>query len=363
MKRSFEGKSVIVIGASGGLGSSFAKAFADKGARLLLVGRNEEKVKKTAEQITGDITTAVFDITDLQSIEELKDIVKRWSAHIDIVVNASGYDVRKSLAEHSYEEAKNTLDINLLGAILITKAFLPHMREQKGSTIVHIGGFADGRLAFPYYSVDAASRAGLFTFIEAVNRELELEGSQARVAYFSPSPADTEAERPFHPLWRKMGVSIMPVEKVAEDLLKTIEKKKTVRIMGGMSTILFAKLNSISPKLADAIMMRKYGKMLQQFFYRTEDGGQQKPSRHKRGYLRKIAVILIIASFILYGLAAVVPLLPLTLTQIAAAVPALIAIGEIVWWAGLAIAGREVAAKYKKYLNPCTWFSCKRKTI
>ncbi len=92
---------------------------------------------------------------------------------------------------------------------------------------------------------------------------MELEGSQARVAFFSPSPADTEAERPFHPLWRKMGVSIMPVEKVAEDLLKTIEKKKTVRIMGGMSTILFAKLNSISPKLADAIMMKKYGKMLQ----------------------------------------------------------------------------------------------------
>jgi len=46
MKRSFEGKSVIVIGASGGLGSSFAKAFADKGARLLLVGRNEEKLKR-----------------------------------------------------------------------------------------------------------------------------------------------------------------------------------------------------------------------------------------------------------------------------------------------------------------------------
>lgn len=363
MKRSFEGKSVIVIGASGGLGSSFAKAFADKGARLLLVGRNEEKVKKTAEQITGDITIATFDITDLQSIEKLIDFSKMWSDPIDIVVNASGYDVRKSLAEHSYEEAKNTLDINLLGAILITKAFLPHMSEQKGSTIVHIGGFADGRLAFPYYSVDAASRAGLFTFIEAVNRELELEGSQARVAFFSPSPADTDAERPFHPLWRKMGVSIMPVEKVAEDLLRTIEKNKTVRIMGGISTILFAKLNSISPKVADVIMMKKYGKMLQQFFYGTEECGQQKPNKHKRGYLRKIAVILIIASFILYGLAAVVPLLPLTLSQKAVVVPALIATGEIVWWVGLAIAGREVAAKYKKYLNPRTWFSCKRKTI
>lgn len=186
-----------------------------------------------------------------------------------------------------------------IGAILITKAFLPYMRGQKGSTIVHIGGFADGRLAFPYYSVDAASRAGLFTFIEAVKRELELEGSKTRVAFFCPSFANTDAERPFHPLWRKMGVSILPVEKVAEDLLRTIEKNKTVRIMGGASTILFTKLNSISPKLADVIMMKKYGKMLQQFLYGTKENGLKKPENHKSGNLHKIAIILIFASFLL----------------------------------------------------------------
>ncbi|WP_026396306.1 hypothetical protein [Acetobacterium malicum] len=89
------------------------------------------------------------------------------------------------------------------------------MRNEKGSTIVNIGGFADGRMAFPYYSVDVATRAGVFSFIKAINRELEIEGHATRVTYFCPSPADTEAEKPFHVLWKKIGITIVPVEKVA----------------------------------------------------------------------------------------------------------------------------------------------------
>ncbi|WP_278247331.1 SDR family NAD(P)-dependent oxidoreductase [Acetobacterium malicum] len=97
----------------------------------------------------------------------------------------------------------------------MTKAFIPCMRNEKGSTIVNIGGFADGRMAFPYYSVDVATRAGVFSFIKAINRELEIEGHATRVTYFCPSPADTEAEKPFHVLWKKIGITIVPVEKVA----------------------------------------------------------------------------------------------------------------------------------------------------
>jgi len=261
----FEGKSVMIIGASGGLGSGFAKAFGEEGAKLLLIGRNEEKLKKVADEIDGDATIATVDIRDSESMENLKSFAVNWSDNIDIVVNVSGCDVRKSLDNHSYEEIKETLDINLLGAILTTKTFLPFMRRQKGSTIVHIGGFADGRMAFPYYSVDVASRAGVFSFIEAINRELKSEGNETRLTYFCPSPADTDAERPFHPLWRKMGISILPVEKVAETLLRTIEKNMTVSIMGGFATVLFAKLNAILPKVADVLLMNKYGKMLKEF--------------------------------------------------------------------------------------------------
>ena len=79
------------------------------------------------------------------------------------------------MSAHSLEDIEQTLLINLSGAILISKIFLPLLANEKGATIVHSGGFADGRLAFPYYSVDVASRAGIFSFIESMNRELKQE--------------------------------------------------------------------------------------------------------------------------------------------------------------------------------------------
>ena len=332
-------------------------AFSDKGARLLLAGRNEEKLRAVKDRISGDVTIVTVDITDSQSVEELSRISKEWSQNIDIVINASGTDIRKSLGDHTPEDIKNSMEINLMGTILITKAFIPNMRNEKGSTIVNIGGFADGRLAFPYYSVDVATRAGVFSFIEAINRELEIEGKATRVTFFCPSPTETEAEKPFHVLWRKMGIAIVPVEKVAEELIKTIENRKNIGIMGGFTTVLFAKINSVLPRLADSIAMKKYGKMLKEFLYGADEAPSQKPIK-KNSLLNKVAILLVVLSFILYGLIFVVPLLPLSIAQKASLVPILIVSGEATWWIGVAIVGKQAVTKYRKYLNPCNWFSC-----
>lgn len=357
MDKELKDKSVVIIGASGGLGSGIAKAFSEKGARLLLAGRNEEKLRVVKDKINGDITIVTVDVTDSQSVEELSRISKEWSTNIDVVINASGTDIRKSLEDHSPEDIKNLMEINLMGTILITKAFMRCMKNEQGSTIVHIGGFADGRMAFPFYSVDVATRAGVFSFVEAINRELEIEGKAPRVTFFCPSPADTEAEKPFHSLWRKMGITIVPVEKVAAELINTIHRKKTIGIMGGFTTILFAKINSVMPKLADAIVMKKYGKMLKEFLYGTEDKPSQKPIK-KSNLLNKVAIILVAMSFILYGLIFMIPFLPLTIAQKAALVPVLIASGEATWWIGVAIVGKQAVTKYRKYLNPCNWVRC-----
>jgi short-subunit dehydrogenase len=267
MLKNMEGKSVVIIGATGGLGAAFSRAFAEKGARLMLAGRNEDKLNNVKTGLNGDVKVAVSNLTDSRSLEELSEKIMAWSPEVDLIINASGFDVRKSLEDHSYDEIEKLIEINLLGTILITKTLLRNLKDEKGSTIIHIGGFGDGRLAFPYYSVDVATRAGVFSFIESVNRELEMEGRNIRVTYFSPSPTETEAERPFHNLWRKMGIRIVPVERVAEELIRTYEKKANLRIMGGGITRIFVKLNSAMPKLADSIVMRKYGNMIKEYLY------------------------------------------------------------------------------------------------
>ena len=154
--------------------------------------------------------------------------VQKWSDSLDIVINATGFDVRKSLTSHSEEEINQTMAINLIGAILFSKHFLPLLKNQKGATIVHSGGFADGRLAFPYYSVDVASRAGLFSFIESMNRELKQEQ-------------------------KKMY------------LLKGIKSHKRVILMG-QATKIFATLNLLSPSIADHLLLKRYGHILKKYF-------------------------------------------------------------------------------------------------
>jgi short-subunit dehydrogenase len=358
MKQRFINKRVVIIGASGGLGEAYAQAFQDEGASLLLVSRNPEKGQALGEQLGVETAVAAADITDETSVRKLAEVVDEWcgSGGVDVVVNATGFDVRKPLTRHEPEEIRRTLDTNLLGAILITRQFLALMKNSSGSTIVHMGGFADGRLAFPYYSVDVASRAGIHAFAEAMNRELKQEDSQVTVTYFCPNSADTPAERPFHEVWKEMGITISSPEQVAAELLDAVARKRTVWLMGGLPTRAFAKLNVLAPRLADKLLLNRYGRILQKHFGGGETLLSTRTARKKT--LRVAAIVMIALSFILYALLPVLPFLPLTVTTKSVAGGVLIGVSEIIFWIGAVILGKEAVAKYKRWLNPLHWFCC-----
>jgi hypothetical protein len=78
----------------------------------------------------------------------------------------------------------------------------------------------------------------------------------------------------------------------------------------------------------------------------------------KKFNLKKYAIILVIISFLFYGLIAVVPFLRITAAQKVLMVSVLVFLGEAAWWLGVAIIGKEVIMKYRKCLNPCKWFTC-----
>lgn len=261
MKDFFQEKVVLLVGATGGLGNAAAQAFAAQDARLLLAGRNPAKLEMLREQFSAPIFPV--DMTDVSSITSMKEQVHSISPQVDVVVNLSGMDVRRRIEDHSVEEIQQLLLLNLAGSIHLTKMFLPWMKAQRQGVILHVGGFADGRLAFPFYSVDAATRAGLAKFIEALNRELRVEKSPVRLIYFSPSPADTDAERPYHGIWREMGIRIESPDRVANELLRAIRQPSEHYLMGGFLTDLSSRLNAAFPRLADAFIMDRYSKILQ----------------------------------------------------------------------------------------------------
>lgn len=353
----FKGKTIVVIGASGGLGAAIARAFSANGATLALAARRSGLPPAFPEQSRW----YQADSTDPASLAALRDEISASHGKLDVVINATGYDARKSLAEHSLDDFQRTLGVNLLGAMLITQTFVPAMAEK--GVILHLGGFADGRLAFPFYSADSASRAGLRAFAEAANRELFLQKSAVVVSFFSPSPAETEAERPFHPLWRSLGTEIVPVERVAAEVLETVAKRRKVHIMGGWLTRFFAAINAVAPEIADSLVMKSYSEKMAHFFGNPAAGGVEAGQESAKGPLnpvgRNIGILLVTLSFVAYGLLALVPFLPLETSHKLLLSPALVGIGEAVFWIGGLLLGKEVIARFKQVLNPCNWFNKK----
>ncbi len=342
----FEHKTILIIGASGGLGSAIARAFAAQGADLALAARREFALPELPG--AGLVTNHQADLTDPVSLAALRDAVLSAHGRLDGVINATGFDARKPLAAHTLEDFQRSLNVNLLGAMLLTQTFVPVLEN---GVILHLGGFADGRLAFPFYSADAASRSGLRAFIESTNRELALARRPVVVSFFSPSPADTEAERPFHPLWKQMGTQIVPVEKVAGEVLQTVLRRQKVHVMGGFVTRLFAALNAVFPDLADALMMKSYGEMMNRFF----NGKGPDDPRTGSGW-RSLGIFLVVYSFVAYGLLLAVPFVPLAAAGKVLLSSLLVGSGEVTFWVGGALLGKEVVGRYKKYLNPLNWF-------
>ncbi|MDX2075734.1 MAG: SDR family NAD(P)-dependent oxidoreductase [bacterium] len=254
---------VLVIGATGGLGQAFTEALLKKGNTVLIAGRDRAKLEQI-QATTGIAQFFVVDIQNPDSISQLVTTVLKEYPQLDVVVNVTGYDVRKPFADHTLDDVTRSLDINLKGAIWLSYTALA---EMKHGVIIHIGGFADGYLALPFYSANVASRAGLRGFIDSMNRELR--GGTVRLVYFCPSPADTEAERPFHALWKQLGSQVVSAEAVAQELLKVIESPKTVYVMGGWLTRFFTKLNGLFPKLANALLLNRYGQVMKQFFTKS----------------------------------------------------------------------------------------------
>lgn len=252
------GEVVVIVGAGGGLGTSITQAFAQRGAKLILVGRTVAALEPLAQRFSN-ATAYAANLHDMESLERLRDQALALHGRVDVVINATGTDVRKPFLKHDLADIDRLLNTNLRGAIWLTRAFAPVMVQQKAGMIVHLGGFADGRLAFPFYSADVATRAGVRAFAESVNRELAPSG--VTVGYFCPAAADTESERPFHPIWREMGVQIATPAQVANNLVKMVERRQPVYVMG-LDARIFSALNAVWPRVADWLILNRYRKIL-----------------------------------------------------------------------------------------------------
>lgn len=190
----FSNQWILITGASSGFGAAAALAFAREGAKLILGARRIDKLNEVcARARAAGATEAValeLDVTRTESVNAFAAGVQKLTPKIDVLINnAGGAKGVDTVANGKDEDWEFMMQANVLGVLRMTRAFLPLMTNNPGSSIINIGSIA-GRVAYEGGSAYCAAKAGELQITKALR--LELCGTGIRVCTLDPGMAETE---------------------------------------------------------------------------------------------------------------------------------------------------------------------------
>ncbi|MDD2763148.1 MAG: SDR family NAD(P)-dependent oxidoreductase [Opitutaceae bacterium] len=172
--RSLAGQSVIVTGASSGIGEATARRLARGGAQLVIVARRADRLAALARELdpAGRRVLAVAaDVTDEAGRRRVVDETLRRFGRIDALVNNAGYGTRGPVERVPVELIRRNFETNLFSLIVLTQLVAPHLRTQGSGRIVNIGSVA-GRIARPLSSVYDSTKHALEAITDGLRGEL-----------------------------------------------------------------------------------------------------------------------------------------------------------------------------------------------
>lgn len=196
-----EGKRVLITGASAGIGEACARAFAARGAHLLISARRTERVQGLADELTEahgvEVRADALDVTDRDACFAYVDELAEAGLLADVLVNnagkARGLD---KFHEADVDDFEEMIDTNVKGLLYMSRAVLPHMVERNSGHVIHIGSIA-GRWAYPKGHVYNATKFAVWALNEGMN--MDLLGTRVRVSSVDPGLTETEfSEVRFH---------------------------------------------------------------------------------------------------------------------------------------------------------------------
>jgi short-subunit dehydrogenase len=261
-KESFKGKTVVITGASSGIGKALALRLADEGAWLTLAARNAQRLEALVmecEQRGGKAIAIPTDVADEPQCRTLIQRTKETYEHIAMVINNAGMDVVSKLEDlpdlHLF---KQVMDVNFYGTVYCTYYALPYLKETSGR-IVNISSLG-GVLAVPYNTSYVASKFAVNGFSDSLRMELKKTG--VSVTTICPYWVVTEFhERFLDKDGQPKGSSgraiytekTMTADECAQIILKAARRRKRQVLMRPGSLSLWLKL--LAPGLADRLII------------------------------------------------------------------------------------------------------------
>jgi uncharacterized protein len=225
---------VLITGASGGIGYELAKLFARDHHNLVLVARSADRLAQVAGELQKlgiAVKSISLDLADPHAPKFLFDQLQRENISVDILVNNAGFGAYGEFSEMSDDEIQGQINLNITALTQLTKLFLTAMLARRSGRIMNVAstaGFQPGPLMAVYY----ATKAYVISFSEAIANELH--GTGVTVTCFCPGATLTgfakRAGNDQTRLFKQLGG--MSAEKVALDGYRAVMEGKTLAISG-----------------------------------------------------------------------------------------------------------------------------------
>jgi short-subunit dehydrogenase len=234
---------VVVSGASRGIGKAIATAATERGARLALVARSAATLATVRDELGGQPVVVAADLADARERARALDTVQQALGPIDILVNNAGTGSWGPFVEMPEDEMTRIVALNLVGTLDLTRRVLPEMIRRRRGHVVNVGSVA-GRLGAPFEAVYSASKFGLAGFTEALAIELRPFG--VGVSMVNPGPVSTEfAAASGGQGYARRRPRAIPPERVAAVVITAVERgglervvPRWLRVAHGVRTLL-----------------------------------------------------------------------------------------------------------------------------
>lgn len=218
-----KGSTVLVTGGASGIGKLIGESCLYKGARRLIIWDvNEQALKSTTKELRSkghQVHAYKVNVADVADVESATYTILEDIGPVDILFNNAGIVIGKEFVDHTHEDIKRTIDINVGGVMHVAAEFLPSMLARKQGHMVNISS-ASGMLPNPRMSVYAASKWAVLGWSESLRLEMEREKSGVQITTVTPGYINTGM---FDGVKAPLLTPILTPEKIVSQIISSVE--------------------------------------------------------------------------------------------------------------------------------------------